>query len=292
LIISFLSALLILAILASSHNKPSYIKLCNENKVKVIKEYVLSDVCSETSGLIYYQGLVWTFNDSGGDPELFSYSIKDSVMVQNIALWRAKNYDWEDITQDSSNIYVGDFGNNFGMRDNLCIYKVSKKDVPYRRNKLVNSSKISFTYPGYQHVLFSLKSSPWDCEAMVWFNDSLYLFSKNWSNKTSTIYSLPDKPGDYLARKIGTFNSEGLITAADYYNGTLYLLGYNNWTPFIWRFDKISNMNLRAEAGTRFDLKTLGGRQTEGIAILDSTTLVISAEKTSLPASLFVVKIL
>jgi hypothetical protein len=36
----------------------------------------------------------------------------------------AKNTDWEALTNDGNNFYIGDFGNNDGSRRDLTIYKV------------------------------------------------------------------------------------------------------------------------------------------------------------------------
>jgi hypothetical protein len=126
---------------------------------------------------------------------------------------------------------------------------------------------------------------------MVCARDSLYLFTKNWVNQTSSIYQLPIKPGRYMAKKIGEFNSRGLVTASTYYKGTLYLLGYANFVPFIWKFDNLHSFNLKDEIGKRYDILSLAGSQTEGIAVLNDTTLLISAEKTLVAPQLFIVKI-
>lgn len=263
------------------------------DKITIIRTIKLPDLLVETSGLIYYKGLIWTFNDSGGEPELYSYSIEDSALVQRITLWKGTNYDWEEVTQDSSSIYIGDFGNNFGMRNNLCIYKIDKNDLPKKgSNGAVRAVKIQFTYPDYHPVTFSLHTrSAFDCEAMICVHDSLYLFTKNWVNQTSSIYQLPNKHGRYIAKKIGEFNSRGLVTASTYYKGTLYLLGYANFVPFLWKFENTHHFDLKNETGQRFDLMPLTGSQTEGIAMFNDSTMLISAEKTLVAPQLFILRI-
>ena len=283
---------LIMQIQASgySQGKQNFTTIIGD-QISIERQFNLPELLHETSGLVYFRGLAWTFNDSGGEPELFAYSMTDSAIVQCITLWNGKNYDWEDITQDSTSIYAGDFGNNFGIRNNLCIYKIDKSHIPSHGNKIMKASKIHFTYPDYQPILFTLKHSAWDCEAMIWFCDSLYLFTKNWITQTSSIYQLSDKPGRYLARKIGEFDSKGLSTGADFSNGTLFLIGYHNWIPCLWKFENRHNMLIKTEEGKRYDLKALSGKQTEGIAIINANTLLISAEETSTPPQLFVVRI-
>lgn len=251
--------------------------------------YKLPDALAETSGLIYTNGLVWTFNDSGGEPELYGFSLKDSTIVSTLSLWNGSNYDWEEITRDSSNVYIGDIGNNFGTRNNLTIYIIKSSHLSGKvKERLVKSSKIKFTYPDYKPEIFPFKKlSAFDCEAMIWHNDSLYFFTKNWVSQKSSIYVIPAKPGKYIATKLGEFDSQGLITAANYYNGTLYLLGYQKNTPFLWKFPNADLRNVRAEDGTRYNLTMLAGAQTEGIAFVDDHTFFISAEKTKTTAHLY-----
>ncbi|MDP4207953.1 MAG: hypothetical protein Q8928_03960 [Bacteroidota bacterium] len=258
-----------------------------------MKKIDLPQKLVETSGLIYFNGLVWTFNDSGGESEIYSYSMISNKIEHKVNLWNTNNYDWEEISQDSTHIYIGDFGNNFGTRKYMYIYKIDKKDITYnRKNSLATAKAIRFTYPDYHRVLFSMKiRSAFDCEAMIWHDGSIYIFTKNWVNQTSTIYRLPDNPGHYLAEKIGEFDSKGLITAASYHHGCLYLLGYYNYTPFLWIFPHTSNFALNTKNGVRYDLKPLQGEQTEGIAVIDSSTVLISAEKTKDYPHLFVIKL-
>jgi hypothetical protein len=284
--------LIIVLAFSGKNNNSRLTATRNENKISLVKKYDLPDLLTETSGLIYYHGLVWTFNDSGGEPELYGYSMKDTAVVQRLTLWNGKNYDWEEVTQDSSSIYIGDTGNNFGNRDNFCIYKIDKKDIPAsRKNKAIKASKIHYTYPGYTPMAFSFKTrSAFDCEAMICYNDSIYLFTKNWTNQTSSIYQLPDRPGRYLARKIGEFNSEGLITAATYFQGSLYLLGYGKGIPFLWKFTKIHQFALKTENGIRYDLKMLAGAQAEGITFINAHSFLISAEGSTKTARIFIMK--
>lgn len=281
----------IVALTANKFHNKSQRVLLNQKKISIERTFNLPDILVETSGLIYYNSLVWTFNDSGGEPEIYSYSMADSSIKQRVTLWNGKNYDWEEISQDSSFIYVGDFGNNFGIRKNLCIYKIDKKNLPKHKNKAVKANKIHFTYPDYTPVIFTLKRSAFDCEAMICFHDSIYLFTKNWITNTSSIYQIPNEPGKYIANKIGVFDSKGLITAACLKNDQLVLLGYKDYIPFIWRFNHFSNPNIKSSDGARYDISALYGKQTEGIAIIDSNTYLISSEKTTSFPQLFVVKL-
>ncbi|WP_278010776.1 hypothetical protein [Flavobacterium gyeonganense] len=86
----------------------------------------MNDTIKETSGLIAYDHLLWTHND---DHDTNVYGL-DSLgkIKKRIILKNESNHDWEEISQDSSYIYIGDFGNNYsGNRSNLKILKIEKK---------------------------------------------------------------------------------------------------------------------------------------------------------------------
>lgn len=260
-------------------------------KIKIEQTFNLPDLVRETSGLIYFDQQVWTFNDSGGEPEIYAYSLKDSCLKNTIPIWNAKNYDWEEISQDSNFVYIGDFGNNFGWRNNLCIYKIKKENLLHHKIKAVKAEKIHFTYPDYHPAGLTFKRSAFDCEAMVILNESIYLFTKNWLTFTTSIYKIPSDSGNYVAVKLGEFNSLGLISAATLFNGQLTLLGYMKGIPFLWKFHDLNILQNKHVNGERIDLEQLKGRQTEGITMIDSSTMLISAEKTSFPPQLFKINI-
>ncbi len=66
----------------------------------------LSKKINETSGLIYWNNYIWTFNDSGGEAEIYKVDSATGEILQTIRLNNAKNTDWEDITHDENYIYI------------------------------------------------------------------------------------------------------------------------------------------------------------------------------------------
>ena len=89
-------------------------------------KYLLPDEVDENSGLAYLNGKLWTINDSGGLPVLYALDTTNGQIVQRIAIANAVNIDWESLADDDQYIYIGDFGNNSGNRDDLSIYRVLK----------------------------------------------------------------------------------------------------------------------------------------------------------------------
>ena len=86
----------------------------------------LPDTVSETSGLIFHNGKLITHNDSGGRPELYEIDTTSLEITRTVTIENIENIDWEDIAQDDTHIYIGDFGNNGGDRTDLKIYKCLK----------------------------------------------------------------------------------------------------------------------------------------------------------------------
>ncbi len=240
----------------------------------------LSDELHEISGLISYNDLFWGFNDSGGKNRIYGFD-ESGKIKKEVEIEDAKNRDWESITQDEKNIYVGDFGNNYGSRDNLCIYKIKKKDLKDEKEQKVDSKKIEFEYSNQEEFSFFGRSTPFDCEAMTEFNGSLYIFSKDWKNFTTTVYKIPTDNGEYKVHPLDSFNVDGLVTGADISpdKKKLALVGYKNFKSFMWLFSNFQDDKFFDAKSIYYQLNKLDGAQTEGICFNDNTTILISCEK-------------
>ena len=235
---------------------------------------------NETSGLFFHNGRLWTHNDSGGKPILYALDTTNYKIVQRITLSHAKNKDWEDVCTDGETVFVGDFGNNKGNRKNLRIYTFPLSAIPNEGDATLTVDSINFTF-GDQTDFTKRKVHDFDCEAFFASDDCLYLFSKGWETGTTRLYRLPKTPGKHVAEVVNGFDSQGLITGADYdrENRILVIVGYvkSLWKPFmyiIFDFD---------ESGTklshrRFEMPQLAGAQTEGICFFDIGRCYVTAE--------------
>ncbi len=244
--------------------------------------FILPQEVDETSGLIFYNGGYWTMNDSGGLPVIYKLDTVTGNVIQRITVDDATNVDWEDITQDENHIYIGDFGNNSGNRDDLCIYIIKKSDIPETGDVSVNSKKISFVYEDYKGRIEKRKYNNFDCEAFIATDDSLYLFSKNWEDRHTRLYRLPKTKGNYTAKLLYRFNSAGLITGADFNknDNEVVLVGYTNksWVPFLWVLFDFEGHNFFSGNKRRIDMPNVTATQTEGIAYVSGKRGVISSE--------------
>jgi hypothetical protein len=188
---------------------------CQYQKFKIKPEYSkqLNDSLKEASGLIWFDNLLWTHNDDH-DKTLYGLDTLGQIKKKTV-LENTINHDWEEISQDSIHIYVGDFGNNYsGNRKDLQILKIKKESF---LNKKPVIETISFTYS--DQTDFSPKkanTTNFDCEAFIVTKDSIYLFTKQWKSSKTSIYVLPNQSGNHVAHLKETFDTKGLVTGAVY----------------------------------------------------------------------------
>jgi hypothetical protein len=259
----------------------------------------LPESISETSGLIFINGELWTINDSGNQPEIYQVDSINGNVLRTVVVRSSVNTDWESITQDDSNLYIGDFGNNAGSRTDLRILKIAKTDFLNQVNDTVLASYIQFLYPDQTHFDAALNNHNFDCEAFFFDNDSLHLFSKNWSDLQTNHYVLPVDPGNYKARLAESYNVDGLITDATInIQGNIVLLGYKNngsrsYSCFAWLLSRNEGQFYFNGSKTRLELgSALHLGQTEGVIIKDDNTGWLSSESVQAgrihrPAKLF-----
>ncbi len=241
----------------------------------------LSGKVNETSGIIYFDKAIWTFNDSGGKPELYRIDEKSGKISRTVIIANAKNNDWEDITMDDDYIYIGEFGNNWGTRKALVIYKISQKEI-IAGMSMVNAELIHFSYADQVSFQKMNRNHNFDCEAVISFGDSLILFSKNWVDNNTRMYKLPKEPGNYKLNPLDSFTADGLITGADYNNETrkLALIGYKQKVPLIYIMDGFNGINFESEQITKINFPDFAKSQTEGICWIDNHNVMISTEET------------
>ncbi len=197
------------------------------SKRKIFKKITnLDQALDETSGLLCDNGDIWTHNDGGDEPALYKVDPTSGKVIQKILISNAQNIDWEDITQDEHYVYIGDFGNNYGMRKDLTIYKIKRAALSEKRTT-VKAEIITFTYP-QQSNFKSSQAHNFDCEGFFAWNGQLHLFTKNRGDGMTQHYTLPTSAGNHKARLQGTYNTRGQVTAADISpdGNTVILTGY------------------------------------------------------------------
>lgn len=242
----------------------------------------------ENSGLIFYNNNIITFNDSGGEANLYEINASTGNITRTVTITNATNVDWEDITQDASYIYIGDIGNNNGNRTDLKIYKIAKNDYN-GSDDIAVAEIISYSYADQLDFNSNPNNTNWDAEGLISYGEQLLIFSKNWVDNRVNVYSIPKTNGTYSALLESSYNTNGLITSAEISlnENIIYLIGYSNsQAPFMYTIHGIPNNSLDIFSGIiseKISNIVPLGNQVEAIALFEITPnqhrLYISNEK-------------
>ncbi len=196
---------------------------------------LLDSQVSEISGMIWHGGLLWGINDSGNDPVLYAIDTLAGTIVGQATVSAVTNEDWEALTRSDTHLFVADVGNNNGERSVLRIYRIGLDQLAVGAE--LTPDTIRFSYEDWDESLPQDEKEDFDCEAVVFFGDSLHLFTKGWNSFQTRHYVLPATPGTHTALLRQSFDCDGQITdAAIDPAGALVLLGYNvqTATSFLW----------------------------------------------------------
>lgn len=237
---------------------------------------------NEISGIQYIQKTkdLWALEDSGNKNEIYRLDKKGDIQ-HTVEIKGVENEDWEDMTADSAgNIYIGDFGNNDNERKDLVIYKVSHTDL--RNDEVKPEYEITFKYEDQEEFPPKKSERYFDVEAFFEKDGFFYLFTKNRSagfNGDFSVYKLPNKAGNYTAKRIATLNSCGAyrkcaIAAADISpdGKTIVLLGGDK----VWLIEQYSD-TFNQDQVQQYELAHYS--QKEGVTFKDNNTLLIADEK-------------
>jgi len=239
----------------------------------------LDATLKETSGLIFWNNEIWTHLDGGNPSALYNLGLSDftSFTTQNIT--GITNVDWEDISQDDTYVYIGDFGNNAnGNRTDLKIYRITKTSIVQGTPAVdvINFSyedQTDFSSQGGNHTDF-------DCEAFIVTDSNIYLFTKEWISEETTVYSLPKTPGTYSAVNEGSYNVNGLITGATYLRNEQFiaLSGYSSGlNPFLYVLYDFTGNDFFSGNKRKIGLNLLF-HQIEGVTTNDGIHFYLSNE--------------
>ncbi|MFD2718342.1 hypothetical protein ACFST9_06425 [Hymenobacter monticola] len=236
----------------------------------LVKVGSLKGVVPESSGLAQAPkaGHYYSFGDDGNRPIL--YEITGTGEGAGKLDVPADNTDWESLSRDGQgNYYIGDCGNNESTRHDLRIIKF-RPDTPAK------AGIIAFQYPDQNEFPPKKKQRNFDCEASLWHDGRVWLFTKDrGQSSTSNVYSVPDQPGDYTAKKVGAIAIPGQVTDAALRpdgrrlvllgRGELFILDGNSWADIL--------------KATPRQVALTGAGQTEGAVFKDDKTLLISTEQ-------------
>ncbi len=221
-------------------------------------------------------------NDSGNPPCLF-FTDRHGKLVNWECPDFLENTDWEDLAYGNDYLYVGDFGNNDNMRQDLKVYRL--KLTPDQ--KIESAGIIHFSYADQNAFPPHESEQNYDLEAMFYAHDSLFLFTKNRTKPFTGytyMYALPAHPGTYsLERKdslrLGIAGKhQNWITGADLNpsQNIMLLLGYDQaWMIYNFKGTNFLKGDLSA---LQFDAIS----QKESLCFDGDSSVIISDERTKL----------
>ena len=195
---------------------------------------VLPNSVQETSGLFLYNGMYWTHND---DTEAMFFAV-DSLTgdIVSTVLWDClSNIDWEECHVNQTHLVIGDIGNNLGNRSDLKFFLIPLVD--FYANDINVVDTLQFVYEDQVSFAPSLNNHDFDAEAFLTTSDSIFIFSKCWASSSTKRYALPLISGNQIAQLRETYNVNGLITGATFFDQgqSVALCGYTSFLqPFVW----------------------------------------------------------
>ena len=259
-----------------------------------------TEALAENSGLSLINQSLWTINDGGNGTLIYELDTSGNIL-REVFVEGVNNIDWEALTQNDSHLFIGDFGNNSGSRQDLSIIKINKSELLNNSTDTVSGQTLFFKYSDQLDFSGPPNAHNYDCEAFISIADSLYLFSKNWQNQEVRKYAVPyNWEGVYSSIASESYDVNGLVTDAafDPIDNKIVLLGYYDLGPgiynsFAWILWDFSSGNIfngnkrRIEIG---NMLTLG--QTEGISLRPASAKgYVSSEQISslitIPPKLF-----
>ena len=248
--------------------------------------YPLPAALTEISGLeVVTPDSVFALNDGGNGPLLFNLTATGEIR-HTWPVRGTRNVDWEDIARDDrGRLYLCDVGNNRNDRRDLRIYRLDLTTWQI--------DTIAFRYPDQTDFPPALADRNFDLEGVLWYRDSLHLFSKNRigaGDYTTKHYVLPAVPGAHMAElRTSRLLRRRVVTAAalrddgqeialltydvgrlfgllPYFRASVFLL-----TDFERGFDRATIRKVRIPGFLK--------RQYEALDYLDEQTLLLGAER-------------
>lgn len=164
---------------------------------------------AENSGmLVSNENAIWLHNDGGDSAKLYLIDTFGTVL-KTILLTNVTNLDWEDITYDNQGrAYIGEFGNNLNNRQNLKVYRIPHPDSI--SGNTVVAETIEYYYPEQTAFPPADSEKKYDTEAMIHFQDSLYLFTKDRTSPHqgyTWLYQISADTGTHAAVLLDSFQT-------------------------------------------------------------------------------------
>lgn len=270
---------------------PCFFLACSnaQQKSPLVVKTGLPKELKEISGITASGKDIWAITDK---PHATVYRLDLSGnLKQQVEITNAEATDVEAVAADADYIYIGDVGDNTGTRMERKIIKVAKAAIKGEKDAKVTGEVIEFAFAGGGQTE-SKKQNNFDCESLLSYKDSLYVFTKDRQDKETRLFVLPKTGGKHTARFIDSFDSKGLITdaAINPANNELALTGYHKGHkfPFILVFSNFSGNDFFSGDHKKIHLADKSWDwQLEGITYGNDNTVYFACEGTKQVAATF-----
>ena len=243
----------------------------------------------ESSGVIAsrkHPGLLWTMNDSGGDPKLFLFDSAGRSLGA-FTLPGAKNVDWEALgrgpCETGECLYIGDTGDNSERRRSVTLYRVAEPDPrsPPGDGITVAPASIQVQYPDRAHDVEALYVEPDRSVILVTKGrrggvSTYRVPASGWahgSSQAERVDSLPIEASLPLGRVVtdAAISPDGRLVAIRTYRE-------------LWFFTRTPDGHLSLDPSRPVCDLTGLQRQGEAVDWWRGDTLVLTSERASTPA--------
>ena len=242
---------------------------------------VLDKKLVEISGLLWMNGILYGINDGGNGDKFYTIDPSNGNTLNMIEVEGTKNIDWEGMAGEGENIFIGDFGNNNGKREDLKIYVLEKDHEEWKKERT-----IKFTYEDQQEL-----GPPYfhnfDCEAMIIGESEITLFTKNYRNGGTHIYTLDKSSEESIARRKQAIDLQGIVTdgCIDPVTGDIVLISYTRLiTHYLTYLHTLSYNEGSYTLNNTYELPIKG--QLESIAHKNGASFYLATEDSSFSKSL------
>lgn len=244
----------------------------------------LAGQLDEISGLASLQDYLIGHNDRGNNSTLYFIDPESGATESFINIAGAPNNDWEDLAQSEEFLFIGDFGNNDGDRTDLGIHRVPLSALNVGGTNVANADgTVFFTYP--DQTRFDDDDHNFDCEASIFHEGFIYLFTRHRADRRTKMYRVPADPeNEHVAELLGSFEAGGRITGADINaDGTIVALTGSRASGncFAWKLYDFEGSNFlsgKKEQAIMGPFSQFG--QVEGVRFKSDTELYITCEET------------
>jgi hypothetical protein len=264
----------------------------SQHNVVSVKK-VLAKELKEISGVVAVNQNIWAITDK---PHARVFKLDTAGnLLQEVDIKNTEATDVEAVTADDKFVYIGDVGDNIGDRIKRKIIKVAKDSIPKGQKVEARGDTITFTFPGEVEVE-NKKENNYDCESLLSYKDSLYLFTKDREDKETRLYAIPKTPGNYTARLIDSFDCKGLITdaAINPANNMVALIGYRkgHTYPFMIFFKNFQGDDFLSGEHNRIELADKEWDwQLEGITLTNDMAYFSCEGTPEVPATFYGVRL-